>query len=229
MHRLNVFAKPGLLRGNPVRYMAGLILVLVFVQPAGASVIPTGTGNDYHPVTDSVLDLTGAGAAQFQRVVIDAGITLRVLAPTDGRHAQLVALDDMVLNGMIDVGSGSLDLVAGSSIVVGVGARLSSIILGLQVGNVNPGGVIDIAAGSSLLLQSGQNLAPEWNTAMFGWTSVAVPSETFPLTRPYLFYLGRDTLTRAPAPVPEPATWLLLLTGLALLVQHDLRRNRRVR
>ena len=220
-------AKPPLLRRNPARCLAGLLLGLCLAQPAGAGVIPVG---DYHPLADSVLDLTGAGAAQFQRVVIDAGITLRVLTPADGRYAQLRVLDDMVLNGFIDAGAGSLNLIAGNRIIMGTGARLVAGNIALQGGNLNLGGAIDMAAGSLLLLQSGQNISSGWNTAMLGWTSVAVPLalETFAVTESYLIYPSPGTLTPAPAPIPEPATWLLLLTGLALLVQYDLRRDRRV-
>jgi hypothetical protein len=208
--------------------MAGLLLGLCLAQPAGADVIPLV---DYHPLTDSVLDLSGADTVQFNRVVIDAGITLRVLTPADGRYAQLWVLDDMVLNGFIDAGAGSLDLIAGNRIIMGTGARLVAGNIALQGGNLNLGGAIDIAAGSSLLLQSGQNISSGWNTAMLGWTSVAVPLalETFAVTESYLIYPSPGTLTPIPAPIPEPATWSLLLMGLALLMRPVTRFGRRRR
>ncbi|MDP2027807.1 PEP-CTERM sorting domain-containing protein [Sulfuriferula sp.] len=207
--------------------MVGLLLGLCLAQPVGAGVIPVG---DYHPLADSVLDLTGAGAAQFQRVVIDAGITLRILTPADGRYAQLLATDDIVLNGVMDAGAGALNLVAGNRIVMGSGARLVAGNTALQAQSLNLGGAINTAADASLFLQSGVDIILGLNTYMLGWTSVAVPLalETFAVTESYLIYPSPGTLTPTPAPVPEPATWLLLLTGLALLVQYDLRRDRRV-
>lgn len=196
--------------------MAGLILGMLFVPPAGASVIPSGATVDYHPVADTILDLTDVGAVEFRRVVIDAGITLRILLPADGAYAQIVAVDDIVLNGIVDAGSGSLDLAAGTRIVMGPGARLSGENISFQTGNLNLDGMIDIA------------MAPS-STFMTHEDFVTLSPSISLVTNNFLIYPDASITILAPAPVPEPATWLLLLTGLALLVQHDLRRNRRVR
>lgn len=220
MHRLNVLAKPVLLRGNPARCMAGLLLGLCLAQPAGAAVIPIA---DFHPLADSVLDLSGADIVQFQRVVIDAGITLRILTPADGRYAQLWATDDIVLNGVLDVGAGSLNLVAGNGIVMGSGARLTAGSVVLQAGSLNLGDIAYTAGSATLSLLSG---TPVWDGVSTGviFTQQAVDEVPFlPIADIHLF------VPMVPMSIPEPATWLLLLTGLVLLVQHDLRRNRRVR
>ena len=214
------------LRGNPVHSMAGLLLGLCLAQPAGAGVIPLA---DFHPLVDSVLDLTGAGAVQFQRVVIDAGITLRILTPADGRYAQLWATDDIVLNGVMDAGAGALNLVAGNRIVMGGGARLVAGNAALQAQSMNLGGAINTAADASLFLQSGAVIISGLNTYTLDWGVMDLPTYTVSFEMgPYLIYQNPDAITLTPAPIPEPATWLLLLTGLALLVRDDVRRDRRV-
>ena len=214
-----------LLRRNLTLCMAGLILGLFLAQPAGAGVIPSGATVDYHPVADTILDLTEVGAVEFRRVVIDAGITLRILLPADGAYAQILAVDDIVLNGIVDTGSGSLDLAAGNRIVMGPGARLSGENISFQAGNLNLGGIIDIAAvvPSTLLLSApaGTLSVPGWNAGIIYSGSGLIVAANNPIV------LSASTVTLAPASIPEPATWLLMFTGLALLVQYDLRRNRR--
>ena len=203
-----------LLRRNLTLCMAGLILGLLLAQPAGAGVIPSGATVDYHPVADTILDLTDAGAVEFRRVVIDAGITLRILLPADGAYAQILAVDDIVLNGIVDTGSGSLDLAAGNRIVMGPGARLSGENISFQAGNLNLDGTIDIAMAPSSTFMAYEDFA------------TLSPSISL-VTGNYLIPPGAIITNLAPASIPEPATWLLMLTGLVLLVQYVLRRNRR--
>ena len=206
------------LRGNPARCMAGLLLGLCLAQPAGAGVIPLA---DFHPLVDSVLDLTGAGAVQFQRVVIDAGITLRILTPADGRYAQLWATDDIVLNGVMDAGAGALNLVARNGIVLGFGARLTAGSLALQTGSLNLGDIAYTAGGALSLLSS----TPVWDGVSTGviLTSQAVDSvPNITLTDTQYHYIVLRS-------IPEPATGSLLLMGLALLAWSVARFGRQPR
>lgn len=204
------------LRGNPARCMAGLLLGLCLAQPAGAGVIRLA---DYHPLANSVLDLSGADLMQFQRVVIDAGITLRILTPAEGRHAQLWATDDIVLNGVLVAGGGSLNLVAGNGIVMGSGARLDAGSLVLQAGGLNLGDIAYTAGGALSLLSS----TPVWDGVSTGFilTQQAVDvGPTFTISVIQFF---------VPRSIPEPATWSLLLMGLVLLAGSVTRFGRQPR
>ena len=206
------------LRGNPARCMAGLLLGLCLAQPAGAGVIPLA---DFHPLVDSVLDLSGADKVQFQRVVIDAGITLRILTPADSRYTRLWATDNIVLNGVLDVGVGALNLVAGNGIVLGSGARLIAGSLALQTGSLNLGDIAYTAGGALSLLSS----TPVWDGVSTGviLTSQAVDSvPNITLTDTQYHYIVLRS-------IPEPATGSLLLMGLALLAWSVARFGRQPR
>ena len=147
-------------------------------------------------------------------MVIDAGITLRILLPADGAYAQIIAVDDIVLNGVVDTGSGSLDLAAGNRIVMGPGARLSGENISFQAGNLRLDGIIDIAMAPSSTFMAYEDFVTLGPSIPLVTVNYQIPTDAI-------------ITNLAPASIPEPATWLLMLTGLGLFAHHELRRNRR--
>jgi hypothetical protein len=201
--------------------MAGLLLGLCLAQPAGAGVIPIADfpRADFRPLAYTVFDLTGADIVQFQRVVIDAGIRQRILTPADGGYVRLWAAGDIVLNGVLDARGGSLNLV-GNGIILGSGARLDAGGLVLQAGNLNPGDMAYTAGSTALSLSSS---TPVWSNISWGaeFTQQAVELQSISGN----VFIPSLVLT----PIPEPATWSLLLMGLALLMRPVTRFGRRRR
>ena len=179
-----------------------LSLALLSAQPAAASIISDGSSGVFRPTADFTLDLSGTVFPQYSSIFIDAGIRLTVLTPTGSAFGDLLAANDIFVDGIIDAGSGNLGLLAGNQIVLGTGSQLIAGSLNLSAlaievsGTITVGGIIiDIGTGGS----GGGPLTPS-------------PQIPFPTPGPI-------------TPVPEPSTMLLLLPGLALLARSMRRRE----
>jgi len=184
--------------------MLALSLALLAMQPAAASVISDGSSGVFRPTADFTLDLSGATFPQYSSIFIDAGIRLTVLTPTSGVFGDLLAANDIFVNGIIDAGSGYLGLLAGNQIVLGTDSQLISGALLLSAltidisGSITVDGInIDTGSGGS----GGLPLTPR----------PGIPSPRGPIS-----------------PIPEPSTILLLLPGLALLARKSIQRERAV-
>lgn len=102
----------------------GLGIGLLAAHAAFASVISNSSNGEFRPTSDFTLDLSGATLPQFSSIFIDAGIKLTLLTPTNGVFGDLLAANDIFVNGIIDAGNGNLNLLAGNQIVLGVGSQI---------------------------------------------------------------------------------------------------------
>ena len=193
-------------------FIAAWMFGLFISQPVMAGImISDGSSGEFQPVTDTIIDLSGTDFPQFSRVLIGAGITLKVLLPEGGVFGRLLARDDILLNGIVDAGSGALGVESGRSIVMGSNARIIGGNIFLRAGDINLDGVIDAGwsgtissgnidsgAGGSITLRSPRTVRP-----VAGFNIPVNP--------------GARIIVLFPANVPEPGTLLLMLPGLALI------------
>lgn len=201
---------------NKSKRMAGVFIAawmfgLFISQPVMAGImISDGSSGEFHPVTDTIIDLSGTDFPQFSSVLIDAGITLKVLLPEGGVFGRLLAMDDILLNGIVDAGSGALGMEAGRSIVMGSNARIIGGNIFLRAGDINLDGVID--AGWSGTISSGNidSGAGGSITLLSPRTVRPVAGFNIPVNP------GAGIIVLSPANVPEPGTLLLMLPGFAL-------------
>ena len=194
---------------SPWLLLIAVLMLTVFLdRSASASAILGDATLDDHPIGNAVLDLSVFDTAQYRRILIDGGTTLKLLTPTSGAPARLVAIEDIVLNGAIDAGIGALIL---------------------QAGNISLANGVRVSAGS-ILLESGQayneflavgsrqdSFEAIWWYSGFILTQVAVLPE-IPATA--AIYEAVSVEFQPPATVPEPATDLLMFAGLLMLLWH---------
>jgi len=178
--------------------LLALSLAMFGVQPVMASVISDGSAGVFRPTTDFTLDLTGTTLPQFTSIFVDAGVRLTVLTPTNGVFGDLLAANDIFVNGVIDAGSGNLGLYAGNQIVLGTGSQLIAGSLFLSAFTIDILGTVTVVGGSGLPGTIPGGLSGPVNRAPFN------PNPRGPLTS-----------------VPEPSTIMLLLPGLALLARKS--------
>ncbi|MBI5752948.1 MAG: hypothetical protein HZA59_12535 [Hydrogenophilales bacterium] len=194
----------------PWATLLALSLVLIGAQPVAASVISDGSSGVFRPISDFTLDLSGFTVPQYSSIYIDAGIKLAILTPTSGAFGDLLAANDIFVDGIIDAGSGSLGLMAGNQIELRAGSQIIAGSLNLFAGSLNlsgdlilrsspffdhPGGGlksgdISLAPGGDLTLRAGPSGGLRLNT-------VPVPS-TILLLLPGLILLARGSWRRAP-------------------------------
>ena len=219
-----------------MQFLRTTILALTFVlvaQPVSASLISDGSGGVFRPISNFTLDLSSLAAPQYSSIYIDAGITLTVLAPTGGAFAELLAANDIFVNGIIDAGSGNLGLLAGDQIMLGVGSQIIAGSLNVIGGNlINtraplPGGVVITIPGGDVSI--GSVLPPSVVEIIGGTLSIVPGSEVIVATGSTLPSGGRSAGGQlgigAAATIPEPSSLLLLLPGLILLVRGSWRRT----
>jgi hypothetical protein len=128
--------------------MLALSLALFAAQAAVAGVISDGSNGVFRPTADFTLDLSGSAFPQYSSIYIDAGIRLTVLTPTGGAFGDLLAADDIFVNGIIDAGAGNLGLLAGNQIVLGVDSQIFAGSLLLSALTVDASGTITLVGGS---------------------------------------------------------------------------------
>ena len=190
-----------------MKYLRTLIfalsLALLAAQSALASVISDGSSGVFHPTVDTILDLTGAIAPQYSSVYIDAGIKLTLLAPTAGAFGDLLAANDIFVNGIIDAGSGNLGLLAGNQIVMGLDSRIFAGSLNFDALTLTLGGTLT-TSGGNLNGFPGYSIPASGSLIITGGTLTISPGAG-------LIVVGA---------VPEPSSILLLLPGLAFLAKH---------
>ena len=134
-----------------------LSLVLLAAQPVAASIISNGSSGAFRPTSDFTLDLSGATLPQYSSVTIDAGIRLSILTPADGAFGNLLAANDIFIDGIIDAGSGSLGLLAGNQIILGSGSQLIA-------GSLNIAGTPILNFGTiNARTSSGSSVLPDSN------------------------------------------------------------------
>lgn len=181
-----------------MKFITTIIVVLslgfLAVNSAFAAVISNGSSGELRPTSDFTLDLSGSTVPQFSSIFIDAGIRLTILTPTGGIPADLLAANDIFVNGIIDAGNGNLNLRAGNQIVLGVSSQIFA-------------GSLDVV--SSPLLSPRRPL-PRGNQSgglIGGDVSISPGGD-----------VSLRSGTRTPRVViPEPSSILLLLPGLGLL------------
>lgn len=209
-----------------------LSLAMFGVQSVMASVISDGSAGVFRPTTDFTLDLTGTTLPQFTSIFVDAGIRLTVLTPTNGVFGDLLAANDIFLNGIIDAGSGNLGLYAGNQIVLGAGSQLIAGALNvfggtllLQNGTINtslpsfrlPGGTVQSGGTISIVGSGSINVSSPPPSASI--ISGIQDGDTVSLGGG--LGLGGIELRIAPitlTSIPEPSTILLLLPGVIILL-----------
>ena len=141
-----------------------LSLVLLAAQPVAASIISDGSSGAFRPTSDFTLDLSGATLPQYSSVIIDAGIRLSILTPANGAFGNLLAANDIFIDGIIDAGSGSLGLLAGNQIILGSGSQLiagSLNIAGTPI--LNSGTISVIGVTINGRTSSGSSVLPDSN------------------------------------------------------------------
>ena len=213
-----------------------LSLAMFGVQPVMASVISDGSAGVFRPTTDFTLDLTGTTLPQFTSIFVDAGIRLTVLTPTNGVFGDLLAANDIFLNGIIDAGSGNLGLYAGNQIVLGTGSQLIAGALNVFGGTLlfQTGATITVidTSSPSYRLPSGTNQSGG-TISIVGSGSIDIysPPPSASIIRGIQdggtlslgggLGLGGIELRIAPitlTSIPEPSTILLLLPGVMILL-----------
>ncbi len=170
-----------------------LSLVLFGTQSVVAGVISDGSSGVFHPATDFTLDLSGTTFPQFTDIFIDAGIRLTILSPNNGAFGDLLAANDIIVNGIIDAGSGSLGLRAGNQIVLEAGSQVIAGLLDVSAPTVSSRGTISVSG----------------STGSSGSGGIIGRGPVSPFPSP-----------RGPSLISEPSTALLLLSGLALLARR---------
>ncbi len=125
-----------------------LSLALLAAQPVAASIISDGSSGMFRPTSDFTLDLSGPILPQYSSVYIDAGIRLTVLTPTGGAFGDLLAANDIFINGIVDAGSGNLGLLAGNQISLGLGSQLSAGSLTIAASSIINSGAISVLGGT---------------------------------------------------------------------------------
>ena len=208
-----------------------LSLTALLAHPVAATVISDGSSGVFRPISNFTLDLSSLAAPQYSSIYIDAGITLTVLAPTGGIFAELLAANDIFINGIIDAGSGNLGLLAGNQIMLGVGSQIIAGSLNVIGGNLNntratlPGGVVITIPGGDVSIG---RVPPSGVVEGIGGTISIVPgSEVIIATGSTLPSGGQSAGGQqgigAAATIPEPSSLLLLLPGLILLARGSRR------
>lgn len=226
--------------------LLALSLALLGAQPVAASVISDGSSGVFRPISDFTLDLSGLTVPQYSSIYIDAGIKLTILTPTGGAFGDLLAANDIFVNGIIDAGRGSLGLLAGNQIMLGVGSQVFGGSLNIVAPTIMlsgmlllPGGHISVIGGDGDLKippvfdRPGAGLISGDITILPGTdlTLRAGPSNhrgNPPVGGNLILMPGAGGLINLGAgagggvtisAVPEPSTILLLLPGLILLVR----------
>lgn len=196
------------------------------IQPVVASVISDGSSGVFRPISDFTLDLSGLTVPQYSSIFIDAGIKLTILTPTGGVFGDLLAANDIFVDGIIDAGSGNLGLLAGNQIVLGVDSQIFAGSLNVFAQTLLLAGNISVDGGTiNIDTTPGSSTLPGSNS---GGSTISVPGadpnrNSFPPGTVVLeggggsidFRSGSVRLTA----VPEPSTILLLLPGLILLAR----------
>ncbi len=127
--------------------LLALSLVLFAAQPVAALVISDGSSGVFRPISDFTLDLSGLTVPQYSSIYIDAGIKLTILTPTGGAFGDLLAANDIFVNGIIDAGSGSLGLLAGNQIMLGAGSQVFGGSLNIVAPTIMLSGVLSLPGG----------------------------------------------------------------------------------
>ena len=166
-----------------------------------AAVISNGSSGELRPTSDFTLDLSGSTVPQFSSVFVDTGIRLTILTPAGGSFGNLLAANDIFVNGIIDAGSGNLGFLAGNQIALGTGSQVIAGSLNLSALTISVLGTIPVSADV--------NVNP--GTGLPGGIG-GQPINPRP-TGPVVPFPPSGPIT----PVPAPSTFLLLLPGLALL------------
>ncbi|OFZ69408.1 MAG: hypothetical protein A2Z01_07780 [Betaproteobacteria bacterium RBG_16_58_11] len=208
-----------------------LSLVLFAAQPVAALVISDGSSGVFRPISDFTLDLSGLTVPQYSSIYIDAGIKLTILTPTGGAFGDLLAANDIFVNGIIDAGSGSLGLLAGNQIVLRAGSQIIAGSLNVFAQTLLLAGTISADGGTiNIDTTSGSSTLPGSNT---GGSTISVPGadpnrNSFPPGTVVLEGGGGSIDLRSGnvrlSAVPEPSTILLLLPGLVLLARGPWRK-----
>lgn len=215
--------------------LAALFTSAISSHTAMASYISDGSSGEFHPLFDTILDLSNpANFPQFSNVYIDAGIHITVRTPDIG-YGYLLSADGIYLNGFLDAGTGSLSLNAINSIVMGNGSQLIGGNLTLSVNNLALQGEIK-APGGTIQLTAGSSIAVSGTIDVTGGSRLTVPVvlQPKPIINWQIFNLdgsgsvnfsqgGDISLT---APVPLPAASILLGSGLLGLLSFGTGRRR---
>lgn len=216
-----------------MQFLRTTILALTFmvlVQPVFATVISDGSAGVFRPTTDFTLDLSSLAASQYSSIYIDAGITLTILTPTGGAFADLLAANDIFINGIVDAGAGNLGLLAGNHVALGLGSQIIANSLNIVAATISSAGEILMPpvgdrSGSGLIggditLSPGGDVTLSENPSNTGAGSreggTLIVGSGGSLTN----LGGGDGGGVTIHAVPEPSVILLLLPGLIFFARH---------
>jgi len=230
-----------------MQFLRITILALTFMvsaQPVSAALISDGSSGIFRPIHDFTLDLSSLAAPQYSSIYVDAGIKLTVLTPTGGAFGDLLAANDIFINGIIDAGAGNLGLLAGNQIMMGVGSQVIAGSLYLRAGNLDLSGAlvlksaptfdrlgrglisgdITILPGADLTLSADATIPREVDLRIGGEINLRSGAIVTQAPTPALFQEPDPITLGFAVAVPEPSTVLLLLPGLMLLARGSWRR-----
>ena len=221
-----------------------LSLTVLVAHPVAATVISDGSSGVFRPISNFTLDLSSQAAPQYSNIYIDAGITLTVLAPTGGAFAELLAANDIFVNGIIDAGSGNLGLLAGNQIMLGFGSQIIAGSLNVMGGNLSLGdlglksaptfdrsgrglgsGDISILPGADVTLRADPTTPGGVDSQNGGDINLQSGAFVTQTRIPDLVQIPAPITLGFAVAIPEPSTFLLLLPPLVFLARASWRRT----
>lgn len=93
-------------------------LSVIFPTPGNADMVSDGSDGPFHPLQNTVIDLTGQNVFNFTTITIPEGVKVSFINTIESVPVYFLATDDIVIDGILDV-SGGPSLAAGPGGYVG--------------------------------------------------------------------------------------------------------------